>query len=380
MAQRRQHPTLRVQYRDPQEGWEGILVIDTLVNGFAIGGTRMTRTVDVDEVERLARSMTMKHRALGLAMGGAKVGIRYNPQSDTRFDALTKFFRHIRPICAEMYGFGPDMNTSAEELDRVAAAIGLRSRMAPVAAATKAPELALKRYHESLDLVAGPFSVGEARTGAGSTAAVERAAQIMGLPKTLRIALHGFGVVGGVIAWMAAQRGHRIVAVRDASGLYRAKDGLPVDAVLDARGTVNRSIDPTKVPAGLRVDSDEHIAGEDCDVLVLAATPDVITGENAGAVRAKLIVEAGNIAVTDDATLILHGRKIPVIPDFIASAGGVTHLFGTTHLDFPVDDGQRLLDRIADHVGDATARALDNAISLRLPVRHATLPALESQG
>lgn len=368
----RNHPILRVHYRDPSDGWEGVLVIDSLVEGSAIGGVRVSRTVDAGEVVRLARAMTLKNSVLDLHMGGAKTGIRYDPRSATRREALVRFFDHVRPLCERMYGFGPDLNTTAEELDQVAREVGLPSRMAGAAR----DAAAIERYHASLLLPLGPFSLGDARTGLGVAAAVESAARRSGRDRPLRVAMQGFGTVGSAAAWLLASRGHAITAVADAGGTYAAAEGLDVDALLAARRGAGHPVDRAALTADVKVSDRDDILFADCDVLVLAAVPDALREAHAGAVRAKIVVEGGNIAVTRRASMLLHGRGIPVVPDFIASGGAIALACGVLHLGFVHDDPSRLAAQVSDHIARATERAFDASERTRAPLRDAVLPEI----
>jgi len=364
-------PTLRIHYRDP-EGWEGIMVIDSLVDGRAAGGVRVSRTVDTDEVLRLARAMTFKMKCLDLPLGGAKCGIRYDPDCPRKVDALTRFFQHVKPICEQMYGFGPDMNTSPQDLDTVATRIGLPSRHIALAGSNGAREEGIRRYHWVLDQKAGPISVNDARTGIGVAASVERAAALLGMRGPLKIAVQGFGQVGGSSAWFLSKAGHHIVGVADAGGYYRRSQGLDILALLDARGN-QREIDPSKLSRDIERQDASAVIGESCDVLVLAAKGDVVTNENVDSVRAQLVVEGGNLATTDQANFSLHSRKVMVVPDFLASGGAIGVVAGVICLGWPVDPVDKFLEHVREHVGNVVERSVKSALEKNLPVRQAAL-------
>ena len=359
---------LEVRYRDQHDGWEGFLVIDRLEDGCCAGGVRMTTNVDASEVARLARGMTLKSRAFGLRQGGAKVGIRYDPRSGGKQAALARFFEHIAPLCERMYGFGPDLNVSGTEVDDVARRVGLPSRLIALARSTGEPEQALERYHGALEMPVGPFRIGEARTGFGISAVLERAAKCLRYAGPLRVAIQGFGAVGAPAGWFLAERGHAIVAVADARGLYVDRDGLDIRRLLAAR-TERHEIDDTKVPASIYGGDPGRILAVPCDVLVLAATPDVITEQNASTVSARLVVEGGNIAVTERGAQALLERRIHVVPDFVASAGAVVSASKLIWGELPHDDPERLLSELgssmAGVVQRAFASALENGTSIR---------------
>src|SRR5687768_10433122 len=94
-----QAPLLKVQYCDPVDGWHACLVVDSLFDECAGGGVRVSPTTDAAEVEKLARAMTYKLRALGLPLGGAKAGIQLDPRRPGKVDALERFYRFVAPIC-----------------------------------------------------------------------------------------------------------------------------------------------------------------------------------------------------------------------------------------------------------------------------------------
>lgn len=367
---------MQVNYCDPDRGWRGTLAIDRIVEGAAIGGVRMTPTVHAGEVTRLARGMTLKTAALGLVVGGAKVGIEYDPASTTRRDALLRFFEHIRPMCESWYAFGPDMNTSSAELDEIAHTVGLTWRLGPLASAGERAQ-ARARYDSALALPVGPFTVETLRTGAGTAAAVERAAQCLGINRPLTFAVHGFGVVGSAAAWSLCQNGHRMVSVADAGGSYTNYDGIDPLALHQKR-TRRGLIDRGVLSSGVVIDVPEEVLYADVDVLILAATPDVITGSNVDRVKASFLVEGGNIAITTEASQRLHEREVLVVPDYIASGGAVAMGVGVVRAGFPSDDGEALIGHITDLIADATERGYRASRDRGIPMRLAALPDLTS--
>jgi glutamate dehydrogenase (NAD(P)+) len=368
------YPVLRIHYRDPREGWEGMLVIDSLVDGVAIGGCRVGPSVDIGEVSRLAAAMTRKNRVLGLHVGGAKSALAIDPARVDKRAALERFFAHIRPIVRETYAFGPDLNTTGEELDDVARAIGLEWRLGASAPPAQRAE-ARRRYDAALALPWGPFTVGYTRTGVGAAACAERAAAVLGLGRSLRVSLHGFGVVGCSAAWALQEQGHRIVAVADAGGGYALQSGLAFADLLEARSAGQGVIDPRLLPSSVkRIEADEVVT-EPADVLVLAATPDVVTESRAERVQARLVVEAGNIAVTPAAVLALQRRGIPVIPDSIASGGAVAIAVKVPRGDWVHDDAQRLVRQLTTELGEAAERVLEEARRRGVPLQEVIEPS-----
>jgi glutamate dehydrogenase (NAD(P)+) len=135
-----------------------------------------------------------------------------------------------------------------------------------------------------------------------------------------RVAIHGFGNVGSYAAVAAAEMGCRVVAVSDVSGAVHRGAGIDVAAALD---WVRRHRTLEGFSGGDRL-SNEDLFALDCDVLVPAAVGGVITADNAGAVRAGLVLEGANGPTTTEADAILADRGVVVVPDILANSGGVT--------------------------------------------------------
>jgi glutamate dehydrogenase (NAD(P)+) len=340
-------PVLSITYRDPEDGWEAYAVIDSLVDGRAAGGVRVTPSVSLEEVTGLARAMTLKLRTLEIPLGGAKYGIRCSPSSPAKVDVLTRFFAAIQPLCERVCGFGPDMGTTPEDLDEVATRIGLSTRHAALTTARPDGQETVRRYHEVLSAPIGPLTVLEARTGIGVAAAVESAAEVYEHKAPLRVAVQGFGQVGSGAAYFLQQAGHSIVGVADLGGYYRNPKGLDVGTLFRSKRP-DGTIDPDKIE---RAGASDAIYAEDCDVMVLAAQSFSLHVGNVGDVRARLIVEAGNLTVTPEAEEILVARNVGVVPDFLTNGGAIGIVAGIIVLGWETADPDALLDRLKQHIG-----------------------------
>ena len=159
-------------------------------------------------------------------------------------------------------------------------------------------------------------------TGRGVMSLLPLAAERLGFDADgARVAIHGFGNVGSYAAVAAAEMGCRVVAISDVSGAVHRGDGIDV-----AGGDGVGAAPP--LPGGLRRGrphlTNEDLFAVDCDVLVPAAVGGVITAENAGEVRARLILEGANGPTTTEADAILADRGVVVVPDILANSGGVT--------------------------------------------------------
>jgi glutamate dehydrogenase (NAD(P)+) len=372
-------PLLEIHYSDPYEHFEGFLVIDTLVDGLAAGGFRITPTVDASEVRQLAAVMTLKNTLMGLPIGGAKSAIRYDPTSPHVRQAVTRFFEHVRPVCESMYGWGPDMNTPPELCDEVARRAGLKSRHMALAERSPYGYEGVEQYNRALRLRFGPLPLVDLRTAAGVVGATEEAADCFGLSRPLRVAVQGFGSVGAGTVYFLANRGHRVVGVADASGYYRDPEGLSFDELYAAKAD-GREIDPTALDPRLHAGPPATVFDEPCDVLVLAAVKHALDEAKAQDVRTAMVVQGGNLAVTHDAERVLERRGIPCIPDFLASAGGIAIVSGIIQLGWDGDDPEQILRRIEERTRQATRHTSRHAIEQQLSFREAAIQICSALG
>ncbi len=307
-------PLYEVVMQDPASGTQAFLVVDTLQGGLAGGGIRMTPTVSLGEVRRLARAMTHKFSAIGVPMGGAKAGIVAAP-GVPRGEALDAFARLVEPLLRAFYVAGEDMGTTAADVARIYRAAGCS--WAEVV--RRQTGVALPEAFDPTDFHG--VNLEEQLTGFGVAEATEEACAVLGLdPKGARVAIQGFGTVGSVTAKNLSEKGFTIVAIADVEGAVHAPGGLPVEALLaakDAYGTLDRA----------RLDFPHQTLDRDAwldveaEVLIPAALADTVHRGNVGRVRARLVVEGANIPLTDEAEDVLFERGVAVVPDFIANAG-----------------------------------------------------------
>jgi glutamate dehydrogenase/leucine dehydrogenase len=293
-------PLAVVLLRDGRTGASAVVVVDNTACGPAIGGTRMATDVTVDEVARLARAMTFKSATARLPHGGAKAGIVADPSMPAREkEAVIRWFAQA---IRDMHSFipGPDIGTDERCMawihDEIGRSVGLPATLGGI----PLDELGATGY--------GLAIAAEAAAAAGQ----------IGL-RGARVAIQGFGAVGTHTARFLAERGASIVAVSDSRGAISDSTGLPVDELV-AWKRAGGQIAGFAGGAPLERDS---VIGTDCEILVPAARPDVITEANVHDVKAMLVLEAANIPVTRDAEATLHGRGVLCLPDWVVNAGGV---------------------------------------------------------
>jgi glutamate dehydrogenase (NAD(P)+) len=305
---------------DRRTGMKGVLVIDNTSRGMGKGGTRMSPTLRVTEVARLARTMTWKWAAVDLFHGGAKAGILGDPNSPHKERILRAFARALKNEVPSEYVFGLDMGLTETD-----AAIFL-------------DELGDRGAAVGLPLALGGLPYDQLGvTGYGVAEATDAAAASIGLElKGARVAIQGFGAVGHAAAERLAELGAIVVGVSTARGAVIDPDGLDIARLVKLRGDHS---DDCVLQYGQVLPADAVLEMR-ADVLVPAALQDVIDEDLAATTSVRLVVEGANLPTTPAAREVLHERGIEVVPDFIANAGGVVaaaHSMDVRYSPFPVD-------------------------------------------
>jgi glutamate dehydrogenase (NAD(P)+) len=275
------------------------------------GGLRYHPNVDFDEIRSLASLMSWKTALVNIPFGGAKGGISCDPSTMSlgEIERLTRKFTTRIGLVLGLHRDipAPDVNTNSQIMAWIMDEYSARYGYTPGIVTGKPLEL-------------GGSPGREAATGRGVSIITAAAAKDLGIEMTgARVAIQGFGNVGSYTARFLAERGAKIVAVSDAeTGLY-CSEGLDIPALLDY-------VKSRKVLQGFDAEtiSNEDLLELDCDILIPAALGGVITRENANAIRAGMIVEAANAPITTIGDAILNERNVPVVPDILANAGGVT--------------------------------------------------------
>ncbi len=293
-------PAKIIHVHEPAIGLKGVLVVDNVAAGPSIGGVRMAPDVSTGECFRLARAMTMKNAAAGLAHGGGKAVLYGDPRmpKDRKQLLLRGMAASLRN--EEDYIFAPDMGTDEESMAWVRDEIGR--------------VVALPRELGGIPL----DEIGA--TGWGIANVAEIAVEYCDFELAgARIVIQGFGAVGRHTARFLAQKGAIMVAAADSRGVIHDPRGLDVEA-LAALKDEGRSVADS--PVGNRIDA-EALVGVECEIWIPAARPDVVHEGNVGSLRTKLVIQGANIPFTPGAERVLHDKGVLCVPDFIANAGGV---------------------------------------------------------
>ncbi|MCP3802973.1 Glu/Leu/Phe/Val dehydrogenase [Allokutzneria sp. A3M-2-11 16] len=297
-------PEKVVVVSDSRTGMRGVLVIDNTARGVGKGGTRMSPTLSVAEVARLARVMTWKWAGVDLFYGGAKAGIRFDPASPDKEAALRAFVRRLSNEVPREYVLGLDMGLTERDAAIVQDELGDRG-----AAVGTPAELGGVPYDEL-----GVTGFGVAETASAASA-------VIGVPLAgARVSIQGFGAVGWAAAKRFAELGATVVAVSTVDGALHDPSGLDVARLLELRAVHGDAV--VREYGGSRLRPGEELL-LDAEILVPAAVQDVISEELAARVKARLVVEGANLPTTPAAQKVLAERGITVVPDFVANAGGV---------------------------------------------------------
>ena len=293
--------------------YEGYRVQHNLSRGPGKGGVRFHQDVTLSEVMALSAWMSVKTAAVNVPYGGAKGGIRVNPKTLSRSE-LERVTRRYTSEIGLIIGPSkdipaPDVNTNEQIMAWMMDTYSMNTGETATGVVTGKP----------VDL-GGSLGRREA-TGRGVFTVGLEAAHHIGLQiEGARIAVQGFGNVGGTAAKLFCEVGARLVAVQDHTGTIVHEGGMDAVALL-------AHVQETGGVAGFA--GAEKLANEDfwgvpCEILTPAALESQITADNAGKIRAKLVIEGANGPTTPEADDILHDNGVLVLPDVIANAGGVT--------------------------------------------------------
>lgn len=300
-------PEKIVHVYDQITGMKGMVVIDTTSLGGTAGGTRMLPDITSEEIFWLARVMTYKFAILDMPIGGAKAGIWADPSiSGTSRETIIKAFGNgIKSLIAEGLTLGPDMGTDAKDVATIYEGAGVPSRYSGLALQEKDGE---------------PLE--DHATGYGVVVAAKAACEFAGIDITgARVAIEGFGKVGGGVARYMTEAGAKVVAISNIYGTTYDKEGLDIKKLLAARKkSGDKAVQEYK--DAQQIDR-RDIYFLPVDVLIPGARPYVIDENSASRVQAKIISSIANIPITDKAEKMLFQRGIYSVPDFISNAGGV---------------------------------------------------------
>jgi glutamate dehydrogenase (NAD(P)+) len=344
------------------EVFTGYRVQYNVTLGPAKGGIRYHPGVSLDEVTALAAWMTWKCAVAHIPFGGGKGGVICDPTRMSRreLEALTRRYvaEIVDAIGPEKDVPAPDVNTDAQIMAWIMDTYSMHVGHTSTAVVTGKPVE-----------MGGSLGRREA-TGRGVMIVTREAARHLGLDiNGATVAIQGFGNVGSVSADLLAGIGAKIVAVTDWKGGVHNPAGLDVAAMLQFVKE-HKTIDG--FPGGDPLENDQLFA-LDVDVLIPAALENQITIENAGTIRAKIVVEGANGPTTPEAHRHLHARDVLVVPDILANAGGVT----TSYFEWVQDrygyfwELEEVNARLEKKMCEAFADVLQTSIKFKTDLRTA---------
>ncbi len=307
-------PEYVINIYDPKLKMEGFLVIDNTVLGPGKGGIRMTENVTPEEVFRLARTMTFKNALADLPFGGAKAGIVWKGGSDElKKQFIQSFAKSIKLLTPKKYIAAPDVYTGEKEMQWFVEATGdWRS------ATGKPATYCMRAFGKKGERCGIPHEYGS--TGFGVAKTAEAAAEILGINiEGAKVAIHGFGNVGTFAYKFLTEMGAKVIVLADHEAAIYEENGFDhklISEIIKDRKTLKHYPHGQKIPA-------EKFWEIETDILIPASITNVINESNKNKIKTRLIVEAGNIPMSEETEKEFFKKGIPVVPDFIANAGGV---------------------------------------------------------
>ncbi len=295
------------------EVFTGYRVQHSIARGPGKGGIRFAPDVTLDEVRALASWMTWKCAVVNIPFGGAKGGVICQPNmmSDGELERVTRRYTSeiIEFLGPERDVPAPDVNTNERTMAWIMDTYSMHVRQTMTAVVTGKPMS-----------LGGSLGRPEA-TGRGCMLMAREALKKLGLDRrTPRVVIQGFGNVGGMAARLMSRLGYSIVCIVEYDGAVYNAGGLDIEALMTHRKETGSIL---KFAGGEDMDKAEALFLE-CEVLVPAATENVIHSGNADKLRCRILVEGANGPTTSPADDILAANGIFVLPDILANAGGVT--------------------------------------------------------
>lgn len=341
------------------------------------GGVRFHPAVSQDEVERLARAMSLKCALYRLPFGGGKGGIAVDPHqlSEAELERLTRAYaRSIAPFVGPSQDVpAPDMNTGEREMR------WLREELASWRGADHAALVTGKAVDR------GGIPGRDEATGSGAFFVIEAALDHSSIdPGERSVAVQGLGSAAQPLLRRLYDAGYTVRAVSDSSTGVFAADGLDIPTLLEAKEVHGELADAdldSLADGVVEKISSESLMTCDVDILVPAALGDVITDDNAADVAAAYIFEVANLAVSPSADATLQSRDVRVFPDILTNGGGVvvSWMEWRNNLARASSSRDDVIAELDDRMRDATSRVLDRAASTGQTIRHSALhDALEA--
>ncbi len=315
------------------------------------GGIRFHPDLKVDHVSDLAFLMSLKCAVVDIPFGGAKGGVVVNPKELSRGELELVTRAYVREIADFIGPFkdipAPDVYTDEKVMVWILDEYEhLKREHVPAAVTGKPVEL-------------GGLKARNYSTSLGGIYVLEETMKKEGMGTSgVTVAVQGFGNVGENAARILHERGYKVVALSDSRGGITNRDGLNIPDVIKHKKSAGR----VEGFPGSESISNEDLLVADCDILVPAALSDQIDGNNAGNIKAKIVLELANAPSTTEADNILFDRSVIIIPDVLANAGGVAGSYLEWIQNLNNDYWEH--DRVLDKLKRIMISALDDVFSI----------------
>ncbi len=295
------------------EMFTGFRVQHSIARGPAKGGIRFSPDVNLDEVRALASWMTWKCAVVNIPFGGAKGGVICDPTTMSKGELE----RMTRRYTSEIIDFiGPEKDVPAPDVNTN------EQTMAWIM-----DTYSMHMGHTVTSVVTGkPLNIGGSRgrleaTGRGVEVVCGESLRYLNMPiEGCRVVIQGFGNVGSNAARLMMEQGYKIVGISEKDGGLSNPNGIDIHQLIAYKQRNGTTLGFN----GAEATPSEELIVSDCDILIPAATENVITSRNADKIKARIVVEGANGPTTAVADEILAEKRIFVVPDILANAGGVT--------------------------------------------------------
>jgi len=357
--------------------FDGFRVQHNNIRGPYKGGLRYHPKVDMEEVKALAFWMTMKNALVDVPFGGGKGGVAVDPKklSEAELERLTReFTRKLAPV------IGPSLDVPAPDVNTNPGIMRWIRDEYEKTTGTKAPAVVTGKPIED----GGSEGRTEA-TGRGGRDVLEAYFRIVGAkPHGMTVAIQGFGNVGKYLAAYLQESGYRIVALSDSKGGIYIPEGInDLEAVSECKERSGRLAGCYCVGSVCDLSNMEQLGGSDIspeeiltlpvDILVPAALENAVTAENAGDIKASVILEMANGPTTLEADTILREKGTVILPDILANAGGVAVSYFEWYQNLHKErwSKEAVFDKLKEKMDMATEAVFGASLDFKVSMREA---------
>lgn len=317
-------PYVVVEWNDTETDAKGWMCAYNFVGHYCGGGTRMHPTVTKEEVIRLATTMGYKYKACeSLTTGGCKAGIAYDYKAPDALDVLRRFLTATAPYIKAGVSIGGDLGVDYSDVLNILDDLGIG--IPQTKAMKEDPEIhkgIINHDRAEKELHYDGFKMYDMITGYGVAGALDEAWKLKKGKEGAAVVIQGFGCAGASCAVSLTKLGYKVVGVADVNRMVYCKDGLDIPKLVKTR-LPKGELNPSAFEDCYEVRPNSEWLEAECDILIPAALEDVINKDNAGKIKASLLVEAANIPTTPEADEILRKKGVDVVVDFLANMGGI---------------------------------------------------------